>query len=103
MTQSSVRDRLESRMAGGPVSPATPGTAPGSGDMRSLVLGPGLSLEFRPHLRARVVEIAPGRGERPIAVTTSVDEACRAVRNWLETLQARGTNENGDGTVTRKG
>ncbi len=91
-------------MADGPVSPATPGAAgPGSGDMRSLVLRAWLEPGVTPHLRTRVVEIAPGRGERPIVVTTSVDEACRAVRSWLETLQAQGTNENGDGAVTRRG
>jgi hypothetical protein len=61
--------------------------------MKSLVLRAWLEPGVPPHLRARVVEIAPGRGERPIAVTTSVDEACRAVRNWLETLQAPGTNK----------
>jgi hypothetical protein len=90
-------------MAGGSVSPAAPRAAPGSGDMRSLVLRAWLEPGAPPHLRARVVEISPGRGERPIAVTTSVDEACRAVRNWLETLQEQGTNENGDGAVTRRG
>lgn len=55
-----------------------------------------------PHLRARLVEIAPSRVERPVVVTTSIDEACRAVRNWLETLEAAGAGEDGDGTVTRK-
>ena len=60
--------------------------------------GPGSSPEIPPHLRVRVVEIGPGRGERPMVVTTSVDEACRAVRNWLEVLQARGSNE----TVTAR-
>jgi hypothetical protein len=90
-------------MAGGSVSPAAPQAAPGSGEMRSLVLRAWLEPGSPPDLRARVVEISPGRGERPVAVTTSVDEACRAVRNWLETLQAQGTNENGDGAVTRRG
>jgi hypothetical protein len=90
-------------MADDSVSPAAPRAAPGSGEMRSLVLRAWLEPSAPPHLRARVVEIAPGRGERPIAATTSVDEACRAVRNWLETLQAQGTNENGDGAVTRRG
>jgi hypothetical protein len=37
-----------------------------------------------------------------MVVTTSVDEACRAVRNWLEAFQARGGNENGDETVTQR-
>jgi hypothetical protein len=53
-------------------------------------------------LRVRIVEIARGRGERPIVATTSVDEACRAVRSWLEALQVPGANENGDGAVTRE-
>jgi hypothetical protein len=34
---------------------------------------------------------------------TSIDETCRAVRNWLESLQARGSSGNGDGAVTREG
>ena len=55
-----------------------------------------------PRLRTRIVEIVWGRGERPVIVTTSVDEACRAVRNWLETLQAQGADNNGDDTVTQK-
>ena len=70
--------------------------------MRSLVLRAWLEPGV-PHLRVRVVEIPPGRGERPVAVTTSIDETCRAVRNWLETLQARGSSGNGDGAVTRGG
>jgi hypothetical protein len=74
-------------MAEGAVTPPTPGAAPESGDMRSLVLRAWLEPGIPPHLRARVVEITPGRGERPVIVTTSVDEACRAVRGWLETLQ----------------
>jgi hypothetical protein len=89
-------------MVGSPVSPAAPGTAPGSGDMRSLVLRAWLEPGVPPQLRARVVDITPRRGEHPIAIATSVDEVCRAVRNWLEALQARGTSDNGDGTVTRR-
>jgi len=27
-----------------------------------------------------------------MVITTSVDEACRVIRNWLETLQAQGSN-----------
>ena len=65
--------------------------------------GPGSSLKSLVD-RVRIVEIAWSCGEQPVIVTTSVDQACRAVRNWLETLQAQGTNDNGDGdgTVTRK-
>ncbi len=84
-------------MADCPVSPDAPGPAPWSGEIRSLVLrawlDPGL-----PHLRVRVVEIPPGRAERQVAVTTSIDEACHAVRTWLEGLQAHGSN----GTVTAR-
>jgi hypothetical protein len=90
-------------MTSGSVSPAIPGAHSGSGDVRSLVLRAWLEPGVPPHVRARVVEITPGRGERPVVVTTSVDEACCAVRNWLEALEARGTNDNGDGTVTQRG
>lgn len=89
-------------MAAGPLSSAGAGTGPWNEDMRSLVLRAWLEHGV-PHLRVRVVEIPPGRGERPVAVTTSIDETCRAVRNWLETLQARGSSGNGDGAVTRGG
>jgi hypothetical protein len=78
-------------MADGAVTPAAPGAAPGSGDMRSLVLRAWLEPGIPPHLRARVVEITRGRGERLVIVTTSVDETCRAVRGWLEALQGGGT------------
>jgi len=89
-------------MAAGPLSSAGAGTDPWNEDMRSLVLRAWLEPGV-PHLRVRIVEIPPGRGERPVAVTTSIDETCHAVRNWLETLQARGSNGNGDGAVTREG
>jgi hypothetical protein len=74
-----------------------------SRDMRSLVLRAWLEPGVPPQLRARVVEIVPGGGERAVIVTTSVDEACSAVRSWLETLERQSTGENGDGTVTRRG
>jgi hypothetical protein len=89
-------------MAGDPVSPVPPGAAPGGGTIRSLVLRAWLEPGVPPQLRARLVEIAPGRAERPVLVTTSADEACRAVRDWLETLRAQGANDVGDGTVTRE-
>jgi hypothetical protein len=89
-------------MAHGPVTPAGPEAAQPSGNIRSLVLRAWLE-PGAPHLRVRIVEIPPGRTERPVAVTTSADEACRVVRRWLEALEARGGNGNGDGVVTRKG
>jgi hypothetical protein len=91
----------DGRTASGLVSPAAAGAAAGGGDVRSLVLRAWLEPEV-PRLRTRLVEIGLGRGERPVIVTTSVDEACRAVRNWLETLQAQGAGNNGDDTVTQK-
>jgi len=89
-------------MINGPMNPDVPGATSWSGNVRSLVLRAWLEPGVPPRLRVRVVEISPSRGERPMVVTTSVDEACRAVRNWLEALQARGSNENGDGTVTQR-
>jgi len=88
-------------MANGFMSPSTTGGAPGSGPVRSLVLRAWLEPDV-PRLRARVIEIAPGHAERPVVATTSIDEACRAVRSWLEKLQAEGIGENGDGTVTHR-
>jgi hypothetical protein len=87
-------------MASGPISPATPGITPGSGNVRSLVIRAWVEPGASPGLRARVVEIAAGRGERPVLVTTSVEEACHAVRNWLKALEAGAVNDGGDGTVT---
>ncbi len=89
-------------MTDGAMTPATPRAARGTGEMRSLVLRAWLE-PGSPLLRVRVVEIVPGRGERLVIVTTSVDETCRAVRDWLETLHSVGTSENGDGTVTHMG
>jgi hypothetical protein len=90
-------------MASRPVSPATADSAPGSGDQRSLVLRVWLETGEAPRLRARIVEIVPGLGERPVAVTTSVDEVSRVVRNWLEEFQADSPSGNRDGTVTPRG
>lgn len=86
-------------MTHGPVIPAGPGAGRRGGDVRSLVLRAWLEPGI-PHLRVRIVEIPPDRGERPVIVTTSADEACSAVRRWLEALAARGSNGNGDGVVT---
>jgi hypothetical protein len=71
--------------------------------MRSLVLRAWLEPGVPPRLRVRLAEVPPGRSERPIVVTASVDEACLAVRVWLEALQAQGTGKSGDAEVTRRG
>jgi hypothetical protein len=86
-----------------PISPVTPGTTPRSGNVRSLVLRAWVEPEASTGLRIRVVEIAAGRRERPVLVTTSVDAACHAVRNWLKAVEAGGINDSGDGTVTDRG
>ncbi|MDX6392226.1 MAG: hypothetical protein QOJ73_3289 [Streptosporangiaceae bacterium] len=56
---------------------------------RSLVLRAWLEPDARPFLRVRVIELEPGDGERSVIVTASVDEACGAVRSWLDALQGR--------------
>jgi hypothetical protein len=94
-----VRDFLVIRMVFGQSDPATPGT----GKIRSLVLRAWLESRVPPGLRVRVIEITPGRTERSMVVTSSVDEACQVVRSWLETLRAQDGNDNGDGAVTRDG
>jgi predicted RNase H-like nuclease (RuvC/YqgF family) len=88
-------------MISGPIGPATPGIT-GGGNVRTLVLRVWVEPGASPGLRARIVEIAAGRGERPVLVATSVDEACQAVRKWLRALEADGLNDDGDGTVTGK-
>lgn len=90
--QQPARDCDKSRMVSRAMNSAVPGATPGIGDMRSLVIRAWLEPRNAPQLRARIVEITAGRSERPMVITTSVDEACRVVRNWLETLQARGAN-----------
>ena len=89
-------------MAGCPVSPAKRVAAPRSGELRSLVLRAWLEPGPPPHLRTRIVEIALGRGDLPLLATTSIDEACAAVRDWLEALQSAPAAENGDGAPPRE-
>ena len=79
-----------------------PADALRSGRVRSLVLRAWLEPGI-PRLRVRIAEIHAGRDERSLLVTTSIEEACRAVRSWLETLQGEDANGNGDGAVTRNG
>jgi hypothetical protein len=77
-----------------------PTAAPRSGEMRSLMLRAWFEPGWPPHIRARIVEIAVGRSERPVLATTSIDEVCRAVRSWLEALQAPDADDSGDGAET---
>lgn len=64
------------------------GQRPLSGSVRSLVLRAWLEQGAGQRLRVRAVEIDPGLSERPVVITASIDEACQAVRRWLES-QAR--------------
>jgi hypothetical protein len=64
------------------------GQHPVNGNVRTLVLRAWLEPDVSPCLRIRMVEIEPGLSERPVIVTASVEDACEAVRRWLETLQA---------------
>lgn len=70
--------------------------------MRSLVLRAWVERGVPPRLRARLLELRPGCDPQPLATTASVEEACQAVRSWLESLRGRPA-ENGDGTVTHRG
>jgi len=90
--QPPARDCDKGRMVSRAMNSAVPGATSGTGDMRSLVIRAWLEPGHAPQLRARIVEITAGRSERPMVITTSVDEACRVIRNWLETLQAQGSN-----------
>jgi hypothetical protein len=67
------------------------GQHPMNGSIRSLVLRGWLEPDASPPLRVRIVEIDRYLSERPMIVTASVDDACNAVRRWLEVLQAQGT------------
>jgi hypothetical protein len=75
------------------VSPAKPAAAPRSGQMRSLMLRSWLEPGPPPRLITRIVEIALGRRDRPVLATTSIDEACAAVRDWLEAQQSAPADE----------
>ena len=90
--------------------------------MSALLLRAWIEPGAPPRLRARLLELRPGRDPQSLAVTASVEEACQAVRGWLESLpgpadgtpasgtagsgtaaNAETSSENGDGTVTHRG
>jgi len=48
----------------------------------------------KPALRVRVVRVSPGQPDRTVLTSTSIEEACAAVRNWLSGLQ-QGVSEPG--------
>jgi hypothetical protein len=36
-----------------------------------------------PRLRVRMVRVSPGQADRPVLTTSSMNDACAAVRDWL--------------------
>jgi hypothetical protein len=55
-----------------------------------LVLRAWLEPAGKPMLRVRIVAVSPGlagRADRPVVSTTSIEDACAAVRNWLLSLE----------------
>ena len=46
-----------------------------------------LEPDVQPELRVRIVAVRPGLPEQRILSSTSVDEACEAVRRWLADLR----------------
>lgn len=63
------------------------GSEPVGGSTSSLILRAWLEPGDLPRLRVRVVVIGHGRNEQSMLVTASADEVCRAVCDWLHTLQ----------------
>lgn len=41
----------------------------------------------KPGLRVRLVTVIPGQDERQVLSTTSAEDVCEAVRNWLTGLE----------------
>jgi len=56
----------------------------------TLVIRAWLEPGAKPRLRIRLVTVIPGQAERQVLTTTSADEACEAVRNWLTSLEREG-------------
>jgi hypothetical protein len=67
--------------------PGENGQHPSHESIRSLVLRAWLEPGAVPRLRIRIADIDPTPTGRPAMVTTSVDQACKAVRCWLEALR----------------
>jgi hypothetical protein len=53
----------------------------------TLVIRAWLEPGAKPRLRVRLVTVIPGQAERQVLSTTSVEDACEAVRNWLTGLE----------------
>jgi hypothetical protein len=55
--------------------------------LETLVLRAWVELASEHGLRVRVVQVSPGQAERPVLATTSVDDVCTAVRDWLLSVE----------------
>jgi hypothetical protein len=57
--------------------------------LQILVLRAWVEDATQPRLRVRLVEVTPGQPDHSILTTTSVEDACMAVRNWLTELERK--------------
>ena len=83
------------------MSPAAADAAAGSRDVRSLLAGAWLEPEV-PRLRTRIVEIALGRREQSVIVTTSVVRHAASSGTGWKRCRRKAASNNGDGTVTQE-
>jgi hypothetical protein len=72
------------------VTPGGDGGAVGTAFVEILVLRAWTEPADETGLRVRVVLVRPGEPDRPVLTTTSVDDTCTVVRNWLIQLQQPG-------------
>ncbi len=90
-------------MGADPMSPAPGDPGQLSSEIRSLVVRAWIEHAGTPRIRVRIAELIPGREPAPVLVTVSLDEACQAVRGWLEALPRPAAGGPGDGRVTHGG
>jgi hypothetical protein len=74
----------------GTVTPDGDGVAVSTTPAEILVLRAWAEPAHDSGLRVRMVRVRPGQPDRPVLTTTSVDDTCTAVRNWLIQLQQPG-------------
>ena len=55
--------------------------------LQILVLRAWLERGGKPRLRVRLTAVIPGQADRQVLSTTSAEEACQAVRDWLTGLE----------------
>lgn len=77
-------------MRNGTVTPASEGEVMDVAALEVLVLRAWAEPADGSRLRVRVVRVSPGEADRPVLTTTSVEETCAAVRDWLTQLLRQG-------------